>query len=313
MDAVQTQTSAHHLISFSAEAVDNIFDDLKGRLREATKAHANNKGDGSLYTVSDSDLRLLVDHFSQSINRLPLTDGIVNSTSASPMPKPRHITAPTAVDPATTISVTEAFFPPIVGDQAQDPPKDNGTTATVVSGDNVTEITWIAKHGGTALRGPSGSPTNDESSARAAEDGHKRTQRQTSMVVFTDEDKDEAVDLFPVPQPSARRPSLFARLRNKSVRSSHLEGQPTNGAYHNSNYRPRNESSLFRMRAILDRLEPSRPKQDAAVFTALTGAQPIQPARDYDNIRSMYRDDSCSEDAHQHRCTQHESVPTTPG
>lgn len=151
--------------------------------------------------------------------------------------------------------------------------------------------------------------------ANGAGDGsHQRTKRQTSMVVLADVDnKDEAIGLSPSPPAPERRPPLLARTRKKSVRFAQNEGPPADGEYHNVDYEPRRESSIFRMRAILDRLEPSRPKQDAAIFAALTGAQSIKPTYDLDDHRPMSRDQSCSEDGRLHRCTQQDSVPTSPG
>ncbi|PSR84340.1 hypothetical protein BD289DRAFT_482828 [Coniella lustricola] len=48
-----------------------------------------------------------------------------------------------------------------------------------------------------------------------------------------------------------------------------------NGAYLNADYLPRRPSSAVRIKAILDRERP-QPRQNTDVFSALTGAQPIQ-------------------------------------
>lgn len=77
-------------------------------------------------------------------------------------------------------------------------------------------------------------------------------------------------------QEQARRSSFFAVLRKRSTVLSHNLGSFVNGSYRNNDYRQQRPSSSFRMRAILERLAPSRPKQDPAVYSAFTGAQPVQ-------------------------------------
>lgn len=318
MTAAQGHLHHDRLVTFDTQAVDDIFAEVKERLRQATESHTNPgpqdvapSNGRSCYVASDSDLRMLLDHLSHSIRRLQQmspTTSFASSATPFTISNPGHLTARTAIDPATTISVSEASFPPVVGDKGHDAPCKHDTTATIVSRDSITEITWLVNQESQANHSFE-SPT-----ARAVQNGHGRAQRQTSMVVLTNgDDNDEAASLHSSNQASERGPSLLTRLRRKTVRFVQPEAPPSYGGYLNEDYKPRRESSLFRMRAILDRLEPSRPKQDAAVFAALTGAQPIQPTHDLEQDRSMYLHQSCSEDGRQHRCTQHESAPTSPG
>lgn len=317
MEAVKDQPNQDHLVTLPTETLDSIFAEVKERMREATESHSNQRahdlsmGDGdSCYIASNSDFDALVEHFRDAIHRLQQTcsqDAVVfasasrtpSSTSSgmpSTVPKPRQLMGPTAIDPATTISVSEAFFPPVVSDQVRAAPRKNSTTATIVSGDNITEITWL---------GNQSTQTEDPSDRSGSLVGATAVQ-DTSGSRVTNGPLDPG-------SRAEQSPSLLARLRKKSVRFGQLEGPPANGGYHNDNYKPRRESSLFRMRAILDRLEPSRPKQDAAIFTAMTGARPTQPTHDLYTERPEFSRLSCSEDGRQHRCTQHDSLPTSPG
>lgn len=327
MAAVQGHAHQDRLMTFGTEAVDDIFTEVKERLRQVTKSHANpstqdmTPSDGeSCYIASDSDFRVLVDHFSHSIRRLQETSHMTSFTSSA---------TPSTIDPATTISVSEASFPPVIGNQVHDAPSKQETTATVVSGNSITETTWLVNQefqpnnfsdllgsfsDREAVQNASKSPVPNKLANQADDDGHEKALRQTSMVVLTNrDDKDEAASLHSSNQASEPRPSLLTRLRRKTVRFVQPEASPIYGGYLNDDYKPRRESSLFRMRTILDRLGPSRPKQNVAVFAALTGAQPVQPTHDLDQDRPMYLRQSCSEDGRQHRCTQHDSVPTSPG
>lgn len=126
------------LTTFAAEALDNIFADIKERLQETSQSHAR-YGDHS-YTASDIDLRALVDHFSDCIGRLQQRSQ-ATASPPSAMLNSSHLTAPTAIDPATTISVSEASFSPAGGDRIHHAPRNHGTTTTIVSGGSITEIT----------------------------------------------------------------------------------------------------------------------------------------------------------------------------
>lgn len=319
MAAVQDHAHQDRLMTFGTEAVNDIFTEVKERLRQATKSHANPSSQDmtpsdakSCYIASDSDFRELVDHFSHSIRRLQETSHTTSFTPSAPpstISKPGRLTATSVIEPAAVISVSEASFPSVDGKQVHDAPSKQETTATVVSGHSTTDIAWLVDQESQrnkiadlpgffsdreAVQNASKSPVPNKLAKQGDDDGHEKALRQTPIMILTNkDDKDEAASLQSSNQVSDPRPSLITRLRRKTVRFVQPEASTSYGGYLNDDYKPRRESSLFRMRTILDRLEPSRPKQDVAVFAALTGARPVQPTCDLDQDRPMYSHQSC--------------------
>lgn len=331
MEAGADQILQDCLITIREETIDAIFSELKDQLWKTTKSYSNETSNlKGYYVTDDSDLRALIDHFLHAIHRLQETPtSRARYVKTSGLPKPRPFTPATSANPATTISVPEACFPPLVGNAAQSVQRKHSTTATIVSEDGTTDVTWLMSQnpqpkgdsnllgsfmGGIACQNTSESPVADRYANTANNNGHPSGKQRTSMVVFTGEDNDYAVAaLDPVFQAPERKPSVLSRLRKKRVRFGQSDGPPVDGGYHNRDYKPRRESSLIRMRAILDRLEPARPKQDTVVFAAMTGAQPIRPAYDLVAHKPTYLNQPCSEDGRQHLCTQQGSIPPSPG
>lgn len=109
----------------------------------------------------------------------------------------------------------------------------------------------------------------------------------------TNEPAQQAVDEV---EEVEENPSYLIRLRKKSIRLGHAIGSFMNGDYRNADHKPRRESTVIRLRSALDRIEPSRPKQDAAIFVAFTGAQPIDVVDQYHARRPDPPSNTCSED-----------------
>ncbi|ROV89467.1 hypothetical protein VMCG_10220 [Cytospora schulzeri] len=252
-------------------------------------------------------------------------------TEYSSSQAPMSIVASTTVDPATTITISEASFTPAVGTDDGGPQRaQTATTSTLISQDNVTEITWLHPRISAPLTDPELETTSEhqppgtpESIDRAKNAETSRTldhaalpyslkrtpvdsqysitvnympgsstgnnvrqRRQSSMVVFTDGNE---LDLEGGPQSveeSGQPTTVLGRIRKKSVQFGQAMGSFMNGAYRNSDHKPRRDSSVVRMRGILDRIQPSmpRPEEDLDIYTAFTGARPITAIDQYNAL-----------------------------
>lgn len=123
----------------------------------------------------------------------------------------------------------------------------------------------------------------------------RSTQQRNSKVIttITNEPAQQAADEV---EEAEENPSFLIALRKKSVRLGHAIGSFMNGDYRNADHKPRRESTVIRLRSALDHIEPSRPKQDAAIFSAFTGAQPIGVVDHYHARRPGPPSNTCSED-----------------
>lgn len=145
-----------------------------------------------------------------------------------------------------------------------------------------------------------------------------RKQRRVSMLVVTNGNKMDVKSgpgsgLGPGPQDSDYGPPIISKVRNGRVKLGQVLGSVADRGHGNVNCRSRSETSLFRMRAIFNGLEPPRLKQDAAAFMTMTDKQPIL---NFDYINPDTPGalvDTCSEDWRRHQCTQHESITRSSG
>lgn len=338
------QTTDGALTVLREEDVDIVVSKVRTYLREATRAHASqpesaHQEDGH-YRVSRSDLHGLLCYVVDDVNHLTrdnfqgpkLSPPLGNSTSPSGFQSPRILRPNRSIASlparhAITLSVPEAYFTLALGLPSGGPQKrHSATTAIIVSPSSVTKMTcpssphqqaesalwancsptWDTAAAGSSDVGP------DEADPKAARRDERGATSAKGYETIELERQDEE-------EHPARRSSILATLRRKSQAFGQAVGSFVNGAYRNVDYRERRPSSVFRMRAILDRIEPSRPKQDMAVFTAFTGAQPVRPihpmiSADADTVRRPGQPShtTCSEDGRQHQCVQHE-LETLPG
>lgn len=305
-----------------------------------------------LYIVNDDDVETLLVSILDVVETLlhaevaaalgvcapTITTGATTSTAGSipnsvPPPyaariqsrKSMDLVPPSALNPATTINIPEASFAdPAEGTAIQVGKRQDSTTMAIVSDDNVTEITWLSGKGRPsqaaaqlqASRSDLGCANKDEISDVNYSDDNMSTPRRSLVIVAADEGPEADRQGDEASEEQLQRPSSFmGRLRQNSIQMGQkVVGAFVNGSYRNADYRERRESSIFRIRSILQGLEPQRPKENPAVFSAFTGAQPVQVA-DTDYVNSPRRPgplrEACSEDGRQHTCTQHET--TTPG
>ncbi|KAF3761271.1 hypothetical protein M406DRAFT_333347 [Cryphonectria parasitica EP155] len=251
---------------------------IKGYLRETTKVNSVTRGlenclDDDVYLISESEVPGLLCHLSDPAEQLRKQVHVVafsDSPGSSSKPpsrvlRPLRSVPATAADPATTIASSQAVMTKGAGDPDEEEiaKKTSATKATIVSRNSVTEITWHPSPGN--LQGKDVTTTEGCRSigemARTLWDGH------TELVNGYD-DRREA-------EGTKRRPSVLARVHQKSVQFGQVVSSYLNGAYLNTDYRPRRPSNIVRMKAMLDR-KPPRAKEDAAIFSALTGAKPLQ-------------------------------------
>lgn len=345
------------------EDLEEILATVKRQLRVTTQVLlGQNESDPLLnrwavYRINDNDLHGLVSYIiNTAILRLKDTkNSLACATEDKPsdqcprIPKTMHSVAPVAVGPATTISVPQASFTNFAGatDGASQKIRRGSTTATILSRDSVTEITWMVGQGrleaagdprhspvgrdisrlsclspglslDDTIRGPQHEqpPRDGESVAGPATrpeppivpQDTAETQQRSSMVVTTNADEDELDQQAEQEAETAeRRMSTLARFRKKSVQLGQALGSFINGEYRNIDHRPRRESTVVRLQTALDRIEPARPKPNAAIFGALTGAQPVGPVDHYNARRPGPPINTCSEDGRWHTCVQHEA------
>lgn len=311
--------SQEHFGAFGDHHLDQMLCGIRNYLREASQTHTDQgrlaHPSDEVYMVSDSDLDGLLCYILQALDRPEETRPVNPSlpTSNLKLPPGQSFDMDSSENelqkrqstPKTTIvsqsGITEVIWPPI-------PDRRMGKTASRrASTDDKDNDSFIES---TGLE-PDWACTRARSKGDLC-DSCSGAQGRGSIAVLTGADEqDQSAER--VPGGEQQRSSVLDTLRKKSVALSQAMGSLVNGRYRNADYRERRTSSIFRMRAILDRLEPSRPKQNAAVFSAFTGAQPIQPLDVYAARRSGPGHTTCSEDGRQHQCVQHESVETPPG
>lgn len=302
------------------DEVEFVFDEIAEFIVSATKKNCPVTGDK---VIAKGDYRLtLGDMRGLSYYVRDLTDELFKPKKHREMyrrqrrPTPTTFSPPRAMqpagsmpaDPVTSLNTSPADGPIIFpGFPRRRRRRPGPNTATIVSADNVTEITWF---------GPiSGYPSSEESEAEANrppspetgaipsivilkssdEDSHNSAgtsdevitadnqtrQRQSSMVVLTGQDEQgEGSQAQSQTQNGPEQPStVLGKICKKSIDLGSAVGSFVNGSYRNPDYKPRRESSAMRMRAILDRLSPPlpSPEENPGVFSAMTGARPVTP------------------------------------
>lgn len=299
------------------DEVECVFDEIAEFIVSATKKNCPETGDR---VIAKGDYRLtLGDMRGLSYYVRDLTDELSKPKKYRTMlmkhrrptpavfspPRAMQPTGSTTADPITSLNTSPADGPIMFPGFPRRRRRPGPSTATLVSADNVTEITWF---------GPiSGYPTSEESEAEANPPPSPETREIPSIIITKSSDQDicnsasnsqEAVTAngperrrqisLHVPiggdeegegsqaqiktEPEQSR-TVFEKMRKKSVELGQAVGCFVNGAYRNPDYKPRRESSTIRMRAILDRLSPPlpSPEENAEVFSAMTGARPVTP------------------------------------
>lgn len=224
-------------------------------------------------------------------------------------PRAMQPTGSTPADPITSLNTSPAdgpiIFPGFSGRRRRLP---GPNTATFISADNVTEITWFGPISGypssensseaegnpppspeigtipsiVVTRPPNENTRNSASNSQEviAVDGPTRRQ-QSSMNAFISRDEEgKASRTRTRTQNEPEQPkTVIGKIRKKSMELGQAVGGFVNGAYRNIDYKPRRESSATRMRAILDRVSPPlpTPEENAEIFSAMTGARPVTP------------------------------------
>ncbi|KUI59081.1 hypothetical protein VP1G_06356 [Cytospora mali] len=329
----------HHqgpLSVFREDELDNMLAGIKDYLREATKTNTVPQDQGrtpenAVYTVNESDAQALLYYILNVTEQLhkerrPQSTATGARSLSSQAPRFMRPVAPTTVDPATTLTVSEASFTPAV--DIDDDENDSGRqraqtadTATVISQDSMTNITWLQPQDSAPAIGPEleavfdppsspgtlsqpretrtlpaadypGPPHPDERTSidsrysvmvndrpGASIGNNTRKRRQTSVAVFAGKDEPGSEERLHSGEGSDQPANVLERIRKKSVQFGQAMGSFMNGAYRNADHKPRRESSVVRMRGILDRIQPSRPKpeEDLEIYSAFTGARPITP------------------------------------
>ncbi|KUI69839.1 hypothetical protein VM1G_05615 [Cytospora mali] len=360
----------HHSV-FREDELDNMLAGIKDYLREATRTNAIPQDQGrplenGLYTVNESDAQALLYYILNVTEQLrkerrPQSTATGARSSLSLAPRFMRPVTSTTVDPATTLTISEASFTPAV--DLEDDENDSGrqraqtaNTSTVNSQDSMAHITWLHPQDSAPAIGPEleaafdppSSPGTLNSKSQLTETGtlpaagypepphpdehtaidsrysvmvndrpgasignNTRKRRQTSEAVFTDKDEPGSEERPRSGEGSDQPASVLEKIRKKSVQFGQAMGSFMNGAYQNADHKPRRESSVVRMRGILDRIQPSRPKpeEDLEIYSAFTGARPITPIDQWNSHtrRPKPASDTCSEDGRRHKCVQHEA------
>lgn len=300
------------------DEVEYVFDEIAEFIVSATRKNCPQTGDRVIakgeYRLTLGDMRGLSYYVRDLTDELfkPKKYRCMHMKQRRPTPavfnppKAMQPTGSTPADPITSLNSSPADGPirfPGFPRRRRRLPGPN--TATIVSANNVTEITWF---------GPmSGYPSTDESEAEANpqpspgrcdipsivitkpsdEDvrssasnsqepttGDIQTRRQqTSTHVLTGVDEEDERSLSQTRAEPEQPKTVIGKIRRKSTELGQAVGCFVNGAYRNPDYKPRRESSAMRMRAILDRLSPPLPvpEENADVFSAMTGARPVTP------------------------------------
>lgn len=150
-----------NLAVFRKDEVDSMLSGVKDYLQEATGATTKSRDDDhplrdGVYTVNESDVQGLVYHILDLADQVWKKRRPQDTTNTatetvqlfSPAPRSMCPVASTTVDPVTTITTSEASFTPAVGtDDGGRQGAQAATTTTVISRDNVTEITWLHPSG----------------------------------------------------------------------------------------------------------------------------------------------------------------------
>lgn len=298
------------------DEVEYVFDEIAEFIVSATRKNCPETGDRVIakgeYRLTLGDMRGLSYYVRDLTDELfkPKKYRAMHMKQRRPTPavfnppKAMQPTGSTPADPITSLNTSPADGPirfPGFPRRRRRLPGPN--TATIVSANNVTEITWF---------GPmSGYPSTDESEAEANpqhsperrdipsivitkpsdEDVHSsasksqeptttdiQTRRQqTSMHILTGVDEEDEGSVSQTRAEPEQPKTVIGKIRRKSTELGQAVGCFVNGAYRNPDYRPRRESSAMRMRAILDRLSPPLPvpEENANVFSAMTGARPV--------------------------------------
>lgn len=302
------------------DEVEYVFDEIAEFIVSATRKNCPETGDRVIakgeYRLTLGDMRGLSYYVRDLTDELfkPKKYRAMHTKYRRPTPtvfnppKAMQPAGPTPADPITSLNTSPSDgpirFPGFPRRHRRHP---GPHTTTLVSADNVTEITWF---------GPiSGYPSTDESEAGANppptpetreipsivitepsdEEIHSSTsniqepataevptgRQQGSMHILAGVDEEEE-GLQPQAQPQAQAgpeqpKTVVGKIRRKSIELGQAVGSFVNGAYRNPDYKPRRESSAMRMRAILDRLSPPlpSPEENADVFSAMTGARPV--------------------------------------
>ena len=300
------------------DEVEYVFDEIAEFIVSATRKNCPETGDR---VVANGDYRLtLGDMRGLSYYVRDLTDELSKPKKYRTMhmehrrptpavfnpPRAMQPTGSTTAGPITSLNTSPADGPIIFpGFPRRRRRRLGPNTATLVSADNVTEITWF---------GPiSGYPTSEESEAEANPPPPPETRENPSIIITRPSDEDirnsasNSQEAVAANGPVRRRQSsmhvpkggdeegegsqaqtktepeqsrtVLGKIRKKSVELGQAVGCFVNGAYRNPDYKPRRESSAMRMRAILDRLSPPlpTPEENAEVFSAMTGARPVTP------------------------------------
>ncbi|KAG8165387.1 hypothetical protein KVR01_005662 [Diaporthe batatas] len=192
-------------------------------------------------------------------------------------------TGSTTADPITSLNTSPADGPirfPGFPHRLQRLP--GPSMATFVSAENVTEITWFGPISGypspdeveaeeiplpspeareipaIVVTRPSEEGTGTSAGNRqgtATAEGMTRRPQNSRQVLAAVDEEGEASQLQAQDEPEPPK-TILGKMRRKSVELGQTVGGFMNGAYRNSDYKPRRESSALRMRAILDRLSP---------------------------------------------------------
>lgn len=312
LDIRYPHESQHNPAFVPQDEVEYVFDEIAEFVVSATRKNCPETGD---MVIATGDYRLtLGDMRGLSYYVRDLTDELFKpkkhrrpTPAVFNPPRAMQPTGPTTADPITSLNTSPADgpirFPGFPGRRHRRLPGPD--TATFVSADNVTEITWF---------GPiSGYPSSDESGAEAKPPSSPETQEIPSIVITGSSNEDmpsstgNSQDTFNADGPTRRKQkptqvlaavdeegegpqsqaqadteqpkTVLGKMRRKSVELTQVVGCFVNGAYRNPDYKPRRESSAVRMRAILDRLSPPlpSPEENADVFSAMTGARPVTP------------------------------------
>ncbi|KAI3398380.1 hypothetical protein diail_9472 [Diaporthe ilicicola] len=329
------------------EEVEFVFDEIAQFIVSATKKNCPVTGDKVIakgdYRLTLGDMRGLSYYVRDLTDDLfkPNKYGAIHMRHRRPTPTafnpPRALqpSGSTPADPITSLNTSPAdgpiMFPGFPRRRRRRPgPK----TATFVSADNATEITWFGPISGypsseESEPEPDPPPSPEETGAipsivitKPSDEGIREParigdgsttvdgptrRRQSSMVVFTSGDE-EGESLQSRTQDGAEQPkTVLEKIRKRSIELGSAVGSFVNGAYRNPDYKPRRESSAIRMRAILDRLSPPLPSpgEDPEVFSAMTGARAVTREdvfKSKGRQQSTSARDALTDDMRQHLC-----------
>jgi hypothetical protein len=292
------ETPLHEPVSvFSECEVGNLLDGVKDYLREAARAkivlqNQDHPLTDGVYRVSESDVKGLLYYILEMAGQLRkkgMPQGVITTAteteySSSQAPRSMRPVASTTVGPATTITISEASFTPAIDtdDGVRERPQ-TATTSTVISQDNVTEITWLHPRHSSPAVGPEvettydppspGSPPSSTDQPKHAETAralehlglpspgrrasvgsrHDATVSYRAGSSIGDNTRKrrqssmmvftEGDELDPEGGPPT---TLLSMVRKKSVQFGQAMGSLMNGAYRNADHKPRRDSSEYK-------------------------------------------------------------------